>query len=516
MGLNTDWLEILEEHIGYCHERELPAGTRVHAIIEDGHVGLRLITYGAETWEEVGNRARKRTECGKRKYGDHVDTVMVTYDESAHVPPSKRPTQRKRELAELNNKKHPVVPLSDAEVNALVIERGRRIPEPAHEFVRRMFLTRRTHDRLIRFCTAELALCALQPTVHADRTQLVIDGGRPEGIAAVAARAQLGVPFALDQHSSFQCARDGEGMRVFVGALRCADDRAPVPVCTQASTRIGEGDLKIPDLICDLPPNTNVVVRSNDSDMVAVLLLNARRWIDDANGGWVRYGVFIDSEKTGASGAGCIVDVVSLWRCIVEYFARHYPLVDRAVDTMCLLMVLTGTDYAQGFRRLGPRTVWKAFREGGHRIFSETNEHGRCCWLQTHDDVGEARNRYSIAISESALFRFVKLAYQVALRVSDALCPDMDAVRKETQRRDADNCESARYNVTDDDGIRAELRRVWWTLDYWTNGVTSLSYVDPLEMHPHTGLSMHGWQRDHDGEVQCATRVHAPTQVLRQ
>ena len=101
------------------------------------------------------------------------------------------------------------------------------------------------------------------------------------------------------------------------------------------SNRIGESDLKIEYHIGRLLPHGNVFISSCDSDMIAILLLNMKDWIDPKTG-MVPHAIYLDNTPPGGDTAkSSYIDVVLLWSSILLYFEQVYcemrlPLLKRS------------------------------------------------------------------------------------------------------------------------------------------------------------------------------------------
>ena len=234
------------------------------------------------------------------------------------------------------------------------------------------------------------------------------------------------------------------------------------------SFRIGETDLKIPRHI-GMHSNKRITVFSSDSDSIPILLLNMRDWIDKESG-FLKSKIFIDFGARSTAGLRYL-DVVELYRSIGR-FAISYK-VQRPIETMCILMILTGTDYVEKQKSIGPSTILDAFMKGKHELFKfqkETND----SIFKSDSEIGDIHIRHSITLAEYLLKLFVQ-----------------SCMPKTQSKKRKNSSEPEKPNL----GIDSYLRRVFWTLDYWINGSKS-NFLDPVAVEPNTGLSLHGWLYD--------------------
>ncbi len=550
MGKLSGWKDVLNREFKYCRIVSIPDDVAVTAIIDDMSLNIRRVMYGLTNWDELGRRLRRRITSADSK---HLKRYVVTFEEPDNVPASKQPEQETRKI---RTQKDGIFPLSDEENAALIIESGAVLPTTGDAYLQRMMATRGVHDRLYAFCTEQIASAVFPPIVTTDTGEnrretrsvdLIIDGARLSTIDERTKRDPSGADVVLIDSSSVDKDKPAYAS---VSTRRNENDKAIVRAFK--SMGIGEGDLKIVAAISDVRGG-NVVVRSCDSDTIPILLLNMRRWLDPATG-QSRFGIFIDmtsryaAPKDGEVPRGDIVDIVSLWRSIHVHFRSRYPGIRHPIETVALLMILTGCDYGEGFRKLGPATIWRAFEDGGSDILCGR----KASVAATADDYADANTapnstpstdmnygnkgqRYPLTYNEDNIVAFVTYAYHRELvpkpkkrKVNGVMIyangqsdhpyfapPSMAENRRIARAKDATyKDEKSMWKIRTNEEIAAVVRRTWWTQDYWMNGTLRTNpYMNPTAMDRASSKSLHGWEVGVNRStglqrVECAGVVH--------
>lgn len=531
MGLDSVWREILHDIFGrHCRYTREDLGDEwlPHVVLDDMSLNLRSMVYYIDKWESVSDRLRGRLLS---QWHPKLEEIIVTFDESKFVPQSKRVIQRKRKRAERTKQIHP---FSEEEIESIRINTETPIPT-SDVFMERLIITPEMLPDLYGFMCLQLANVKFPTPVN-----VTIDGGYGNYIVSeiednpktdlelikVAGMNKLNLEsgvISMDQ-------RDASAPPPPSPSIPYPEKNSSVKVSLNASNGIGEGDLKIPANISKLEGNgKNVLVRSWDGDTLPILLLNMRRWIDPDTG-YIRFGIFLDTTRGSGDNNEIrkdnLIDVVSLWRNIHATFETRWPGIRDPVETVVLLILLTTGDYCEGFRELGPRRIWDAFCDGGHKVLFKNSK-----WLippfEEHIDsvssiVHSNRNSFSIdsvqslALNEQRIYDFIALAYdRVVITKKDRMYYPESEMSMQRSRRLADNkdAESRKRNgggggrartfgIPPDDEIISTIRRCWWNLDYWTNGI--LAHMNPLQTVSHpphkTEISMCGWEYGHDPE----------------
>ena len=270
MGIDTSWKAIIREEFGWPGmTTEAAAGVTV--VLDDFSLNIRGVLTGIGSWAALGERLRNRVMVYAA--GGRLAEYRVMWDEGAFVPPNKGVTQRLR-AARLRAE-----PFTEAEQAALTIGTG-PIPEPEALFFERLIGTRAMHAQLHAFVAAELATTPVPAGMR-----LVLDGARARGIMG---RQLAGDPVLLMNvrvpENAFQVLSDREQARIdsparIVVTRSVAADGAN-SVFVNDSSRIGESDLKIAAAIAEQEDGAQVFVRSCDTDMLVILLLHMKGFLD--------------------------------------------------------------------------------------------------------------------------------------------------------------------------------------------------------------------------------------------
>jgi hypothetical protein len=231
-------------------------------------------------------------------------------------------------------------------------------------------------------------------------------------------------------------------------------------------------------------------------------------------------------SASAASGYRCVIDMVDLWRKIHGHFRRSFPSTTCPVESLAMLMILLGTDFFRRFHRMGYKSMWNAFCEGGYVFFADAIDVGGAV------GVPSAVEPRPLGINESNLMNFVRFAYGYVMRKKQVL--EFIAKNKTSsalrilfetplQRRQSDpsgavhaealerfaraTCPSysdiATYRskgrsidpvpLFTEAWLMAAVRRASWNLAYWLNGHTAMC-PDPTAT-TNEGASIYGWER---------------------
>lgn len=514
MGIDTGWKKMLDEEFGWpslSHEK----ACEVNVVMDDISLNLRRMVYGVDSWEDLGERFRNRVEFLAAK--GNLKEYWAFWDESRWVPPNKRVTQRKRDS-------RAALPFTDAEQLDITVGVG-PIPPPSGAFFERLLATRSMHESLHTFIAAELALTKIP-----EDTRLILDGARAKGIMH---RQMTGAPLKIMNmrvpESEYQIMSDIEQARVelpgriiITRSVASADENS---VFIYDSSRIGESDLKIPAAIAEQESGTQIFVRSCDTDMLVILLLHMKSYLEDRR---IKYGIYLDTEGPGRKADAPPVlplNMVRLWRSILKRFDVMFPTVPPifAIETLSTLMLLSGSDYADRLPQIGVRAVWDAFVDpvGRGSLFprDQPNEPGVIA-----DDVrGQPKARVNVQLHEPRMRRFIAYMYHkkthrnvpfptTAAYTLDASRAARVAVREKVIKSGKATTERNSWQVPSDDKITAAVRRLHWNLDYFLNGsrIEASPFFNPVLEHGTTHESIHGWVMNGDDDnssIDCADCV---------
>jgi hypothetical protein len=120
-------------------------------------------------------------------------------------------------------------------------------------------------------------------------------------------------------------------------------------------TKTGEADLKMLHYI-DKKLGNSFLIRSTDGDVIPILLLNMRNFINkDGNVDieiWMDRSSLYDESSKATSANKSYVNIVELWRTIITYFKQKFPSIKNPIETFVLMMIITKTDYVYKFEHL--------------------------------------------------------------------------------------------------------------------------------------------------------------------
>ena len=320
----------------------------------------------------------------------------------------------------------------------------------------------------------------------------------------------------------------------------------------------GEGDLKIGAYLRRYK-GRGVWIRCADMDVIPIVLMAIRDLIDQDTQN-IEGKIFVDLTPTVFKSKSLVyqkkrhpqvVDMVALWKAIHLKMVRKFSIQSRPVETLCLFMILCGTDFVKKPARLGIMSLWGAFEKGGYvllaRCFQGDNIVGNANW------EGRAGLARWIRVNETAIVHFYRYAYtyfkdkkslsSVSLLVGSHQEAKQDLLQKSlsfkdiaeryapkkprTQRagptapkitlEEAVAAAAAAPSLTkrkrvmapplNQETAQAEGRRVVWNAYYW---VTGHAYPPPnaVQLHPKKGTSMYGWEEDTEtGKVIASTSV---------
>lgn len=553
MGLKPGWRKILEENFGYCFLNSMPRNVSISYVIDDYFINFFRMFNGVESWDEVKQRVLKRTKTFDALSKD-ILIYVVLFDEKAFVPSAKTPTQLQRMVSSNT------VPLNAEEIETFVpgvsdlSAKANKSAKPG-EYLNRAWLTSAVRPRIISFITN--AFCSLDYVDAVRERRIVIDGAKIDLLINNELLRSRRVDhikgdIAMNRHLEPRVQYECELViptkaQNLIGLER--QDGTGFKHCTfYQSDTIGESDLKIEYHISRLLPHGNVFISSCDSDMIAILLLNMKDWIDPRTG-MIPHSIYLDNTPPGCDTAkSSYIDVVLLWSSILVYFEQNHPKVLHPIETFVVLMILSGSDFVLPFKQISPQRIWDAFCHGGEDIlfqaslkpsfsFDTVNKKIRKSTETVYhepalmDDfkiqefgsfvstnalvvcdqiIGVPSAYHAIKLVENKLFEFVLHVYQQILlvekgRFKGTVEEKYEFLKTAAEARDQKtNSVSHKFEMRSADEMKAEIRRVWWNLDYWINGgkpnrkfehSTEPYFKNCLEKNDE-GLSVWGWDLD--------------------
>jgi hypothetical protein len=588
-------------------------------IEDDMELNIYRVVGGVESWEKLGEKIRARVFA--LLGAPAAVRYRVLFDDSRFVPENKKVEQQMRTRAASASTGR--APFSPEEQRGIRVGET-PIPVASAVFFQRLMATRELRPQLRAFLTAELAKMRIPPNKclvidGGVPTRLVAESERQgstlrivnasdfaggditlgERTAAEVAASSSMIGLTTPTTSAIKydayghldgsdCILDSAGgydIGTSSASAAAAVDTVIVPSYDTATTITvtprtdgvagndvhiatapciaGEGDFKIPAGIASAPRGAHVFVRSCDTDMLLILLVNMRRWIDrEEDGGGPRYTIHIDTNGAvqNAANERPILNITKLWAVIVQRFLTDFPWVCYPVETLATLMLLTGSDYlkavytdpvtketkmAMGLPQLGPVSVWKAFCNPAARaiLFPRNTNNGasggwgRNCGTElapppviverVHADTVQP---IRIGIDESRWLNFIAFMYHHKIFgaypsphafFSDARGYDFAALRKMRQRafdeaaaKQSDPARisaAARWFPPTPEALFVFVRQMSWHLHYLANGASSEPFRDPFEITP-IGRSVYGWVMSNDRKsVYITMDVHGST-----
>lgn len=283
---------------------------------------------------------------------------------------------------------------------------------------------------------------------------------------------------------------------------------------------IGEADIKILRVLKD-HPEEDVWFTSADSDSIIILLLAIGHLMTAE--GRVGRRIYLDMGHM-TSDKRDVLDVVGLWRSILKRASLGGPWygIKNPVETFCMLLICTGTDYVPSAPGVGPSTLWKTFM----------SKQGRALLSRSISVRGERH----LILRERRLARFMRLTYYHA---PNSPLPNhiqrvpshadlstfynrpleerydhrktiyerkMEAVRNGSYRgkKNPPKPREPKPALTESE-VQVRVRTIGWNVFYWLEG-----YVrdrDTSLDKDEFGVSRFGWTLSQEGLVVLANKV---------
>ena len=239
-----------------------------------------------------------------------------------------------------------------------------------------------------------------------------------------------------------------------------------------------------------------------------------------------------------------IFNVMNLWRSLLRVFSpelprtqshdsdmgtvgpngspgwktnKTTPWLTHPIEVICLLLVITKSDYVEALNHFSPKRVWDRFyRHCGWQFFSHPTA------VTVHPDpltlIGE--DQYSIVprqrrlmYNENAIRDFIQYVYWCEIFRD----PKIDYYPIERMKSIPDivqrliEKQSKTFLVDDivhEHRLMARVRRITWNLDYWFNGPQGLTWYI-FARHGDTNLSIFGWVYNDKNQQQQQQQNHA-------
>lgn len=277
---------------------------------------------------------------------------------------------------------------------------------------------------------------------------------------------------------------------------------------------IGEAELKIPMCILKQPKAT-FLVNCPDTDLFPILL-NSMRDLIDQQTHTIEAKIFLDLTTAQARSQEeqnaktdkqqkredddlsmfQIVDMVALWRLILNDFVFTKGIKLPAIETLCCLMTL-GSDYVESLPNISTETILQVFFRYGHEVVSRNGGLFLDCGQTKWRDPLEARPIVLIEHNWLLLFRLCFTEKLTKDKTSNTTLTWEEIAAKIEQNRQDALRKNSRPGIWKDieiteDYMHSIVRRMYWLMQYWINGAKVL-FIDPVEIDPVTKKSKYGW-----------------------
>lgn len=598
MGLTHGWKEILKKDkqiFGDCFG-DLPADAKISTIIEDFNISMRTISYYVKSWKEIADRCTSRLI---NNFNPHLTQYIIAFDEGEFAPENKRPKQEK------SAKSSPHLPFTAEELKHVHIgvevekstDRGGTLFDPSkfpndvkmncQTFIERVLATRVLHPEFKNFLTAQLlSIKLLNKTMTPPL--ITIDGGHTQYYEENRANFTVSVKFYNERGDCNSMSEmpnkrrhNGEPIRSTASKIivhPSTGDNRQTEAYIHESDRIGEADMKIPSHIKHQKNGGDILVISKDTDMIPIMLLSMRDWIDLESEN-VPFRIYLDltpsereketpdsknpptpdakpsiqdakpskpPKKTKSKPPKTqaeILDVLKLWRHIYDYFRKTFPKIISPLETFVTLMILTKTDYVlTGLTGIGPAVIWKSFLSGGfiylgeqsefaiieHKCFVTSPPTGRSAVI-ADVNIGDPDAKHDIVLAEHKVYKFIQYVYanlhipskekNKATRVERMTKnPDLDELRKIFSAKQDTYKKPGSRAIPSDRGIKAIIRRTGWNIDYWANGHKKNKFMNPIEVYETRDgerRSMFGWAKDAGGKIVETDEIQIDCGIVR-
>jgi hypothetical protein len=507
MGIDTSWKKVLAEWYPEAWLLTVPPNQRVNVLLDDLPVNVRKFTSGATRGVQIRKKFKDRLEklqlnCDNLKY------YIAIIDEPRFVPDAKQATQRKR-----SEKEKPFT-TEDLKKFSFKVTDG-VVPDMA-----RLMATR-----------------SLQPEVYRYLTEILMANPLSDKNLPVRIDIDGGVVW-----------KDRDGEMLLEPSYIISEPCQPVAI--YEASRFGEADVKIAKHIARNNKNDVFYVCSYDTDLIPILLLAARDWIDEDE--YINRKVYLDTDHRGhaifhrgldkdnpnhispalkrtkakASEDKAevgkpeepeeprkhLVDIICLWRSILTDFKTAFPSVKDPIEVMTLMMVMTGTDFVERLPGFGAATMMNAFAVIGCKLMYAEDPILRKDRKDPRDSNPEEPwdVPHPIILAEHKIYQWIVGVYYYIL-FQDApedmsifgfekIEPDKRGVpgrcKLDMTMASLRKMPLKTGEIPSDMALMAYSRRVFWNMDYWSNGWKVCGYKNPTDVHPESGHSLYGWKAE--------------------
>jgi hypothetical protein len=391
MGIDTKWKEYLQQDYPHCFHEFLPEDVNITTAIDDFTSRMFSFVSHATGYQEILRRSNKLIQenvGGLEKY-------IILFDE--FTPPNKRVKATKT--------KFPAYTIEELKQNNIFVPNGRFPDSPE-----RLITTHVLKRDLYRFLSNEVCPKFDDGVyVPPHNCSIILDGVPENGGRGCHI-------YQLNKYHSVK-----------------VDNYSPDNFSViQSSGELGEADLKVPFYISRCKEGENILVINSDGDLIPILLLNMRDWIDPVTKK-IKYNIWLYNKKNDVQKIGHLyesnkpkqkerkekkekkkkkephfdrddprnamlesleieeqenellnptakkekeekpkknlINVCDLFRAINSRFSGYG--IDCGVVIMALLFLSHENDFTDKMQAMGPAAIWNAFTKGkGYQILS--------------------------------------------------------------------------------------------------------------------------------------------------
>lgn len=526
MGIDREWKNIIgSELFGKSLKDNYPDNFKPETIIEDLSGSIRGFGNFCSNAEDLKKSFFKNIAF---RLTSDVHTYIGLVDEGSYIPKNKSIEQKKRD-----SKNSHLTP--DEEANFIVdSSQFPKSVDPADKSTpsSRVYNTRGILPRLFSYLCYKLSEYQPQIPKSSSFMKIVIDGPAIEytksnfNTLLHSENIQYDnstIEYLGSMNLDSMKINGDKGNSIYTfnwQRIDPSDDKSRL-VCKvniKPSQRIGEGDLKWSNHLLRLRDHTlsgikDVLYVTKDTDSIPISLLSMTRFFDKTRDPHFRLVIDLSPNQEMIQ----LICVNDLWMAILNNFQSKLPEIEDPIETVCFMMIFTGSDFVTKPSGIGAGKIWEYFLiEGWKWLFKSINVYGtmenskfngEAPYIPTfcHEILlGSMKNRRKIRFLN--VFRLAKFVVNMYLAKSKKVvrCHENTKVIPK-------NIGGVKHPPYDE--IIPVLRRIQWNLDYWLNGgriVTSDTeerFLNP-SIKCESGLSVSGWDyNEKTGEFSLATKV---------
>jgi len=283
---------------------------------------------------------------------------------------------------------------------------------------------------------------------------------------------------------------------------------------------VGEADRKIVWYIQNCANDYDeVLVRSNDSDILFILLVNMHLF-RTKNGVWTRT-VFLDMNTSNMKRDRLprrFVCLNYLVEALEDKSNPENPLagIPNPCHVIAVIALLCGSDYTQNPYGFGAKKIMDQFELvcKNKSVYGELYDLIRLGTMKVKLDPTDPIDMFNwqkhleplnlVLLKEEALDTFMRRLYQTRLTqktikklsINTSFLLSWPKLSQYLHEQDQDKATAGSLHVPSEMERKGEMRRLMWTMTYWCNSHFNFGDFPKAEIeHPISGLSTWGWTR---------------------